>query len=63
MPRRFSGCEWERDGFEACDLSGERSTLCQACLRYLLRLERPADWSPRVKRCEVVETQPKKESK
>ncbi len=34
----------------ACDLDGPRDQLCIHCLTKLVQEERPANWSPRVKK-------------
>jgi hypothetical protein len=48
MSLHFSGCT-NPAPMESCDLeTKDRSTLCTACLTYLIRRERPEGWSPRV---------------
>jgi hypothetical protein len=37
---------------DACNLNGPREELCEVCLTYLVRLERPANWTPRVKKAD-----------
>lgn len=32
-----------------CDLGGSREFMCEVCLTYVIRRDRPAGWTPRVK--------------
>lgn len=43
----FTGCAWISS--VPCDLDGPRETLCSKCLTFLVKSERPADWTPRIK--------------
>ena len=48
MTTHYNGCSWLKEDGMPCDLDGNRSYLCEACLSYLIKQERPEGWSPRV---------------
>ena len=54
MSTHYTGCLWTKSskGLSPCDLGGNREHLCEACLTYLIKLERPEGWSPRVSKPE-----------
>lgn len=49
MSTHLYACEHNESGYN-CDLDGPRHMMCETCLTYLVRRERPPGWSPRVKK-------------
>ena len=48
--RCYYDCPLIDSGQGACDIDGPREYLCEHCLTALVRSERPAGWSPVVRK-------------